>query len=51
LTDIPSAEFIVSRYRAFRRDLSRVAAVARLDADRLTYLDYCFVISEWLRAN
>src|SRR4051794_11626672 len=51
LTDIPSAEFIVRRYRAFRKDLSRVATVVRLDADRLTYLDYCFTISEWLKIN
>ena len=51
LLDIPGAEYITARYRRFKRNLPAVAAVARLNPARLTYVDYCYTISEWLKAN
>lgn len=50
-TDIPGAEFIAQRYRTFQRDLPRFAAVAHLNPPNLSYVDYCFAISEWLKEN
>lgn len=46
--EMPGAEFIVQHYRAFRRAIDRFAGSVRLNAERLTYADYCFTISEWL---
>jgi len=51
LVDIPGADFILERYRAFRRDLSAIARLAHLNPDRLTYLDYCYTAASWLKAN
>lgn len=51
LQDIPGSEYIRARYRAFKRDLPQVARMARLNPTKLTYVDYCFTISEWLKAN
>jgi len=51
LRDIPGAEYITARYRRFKRNLPAVAAVAHLNARRLTYVDYCYTISEWLKTN
>lgn len=50
-SDIPGAEYINGRYHAFKRDLPQIASLARLNPANLTYVDYCFVISEWLKAN
>lgn len=51
LLDIPGAEYITARYQRFKRNLPAVAAVAHLNAGRLTYVDYCYTISEWLKTN
>lgn len=50
-SDIPGAEYIGARFRAFKRDLPQIARLAHLNPGNLTYVDYCFVISEWLKAN
>jgi hypothetical protein len=51
LRDIPGAEYITARYRRFKRNLPAFAAVAHLNPRRLTYVDYCYTISEWLKTN
>jgi len=51
LLDIPGAEYIRSRYRRFKRNLPEIASVAHLNPRRLTYVDYCYTISEWLKTN
>ena len=48
---IPGAEFIIGRYFRFRRELPTFASAARLNADSLTFVDYSWLISEWLKAN
>jgi hypothetical protein len=50
-TNIPGADFIIGRYFRFRHELPTVAAAARLNAGSLTFLDYSWLISEWLKAN
>ncbi|MGZ8787562.1 MAG: hypothetical protein ACXW4P_04940 [Thermoanaerobaculia bacterium] len=49
--DIPGAEYISRRYRRFKRSLATVAALAHLNPRRLTYVNYCYTISEWLKTN
>jgi hypothetical protein len=51
LLDIPGAEYINVRYRRFKRSLPAIAALAHLNPRRLTYVDYCYTISEWLKTN
>jgi hypothetical protein len=48
---IPGAEFIVERYHHFRAQLSAFASVAKLNAKSLTFVDYSYLIAEWLKEN
>lgn len=47
--DIPGAEYIMRRYRRFRRELPGIAALANLSHQRLTFVDYCALIYKWLQ--
>jgi hypothetical protein len=49
--DIPGPEFITGRYPTFQRELPRLAALTHLNSTNLSYVDYCFTISEWVKAN
>lgn len=49
--DIPGAEYITARYRRYKHNLPAVAAALHLNTRRLTYVDYCYTISEWLKRN
>jgi hypothetical protein len=46
---IPGANEIVRRYDIFRQDLPELCARTRLDHAKLTFVDYCDVVSQWLR--
>lgn len=50
-TRIPGAEFITQRYRRFREELPAFASVAKLNAENLTFVDYSYLIAEWLKVN
>ena len=48
---IPGPEFIVERYHRFRSELPAFASVAKLNAKSLTFVDYSYLIAEWLKEN
>ena len=50
LSDIPGSDYIIRRYRRFQQDLPRIARLANLNPRRLTYVDYSWVVFEWLNA-
>jgi hypothetical protein len=41
----------MARYRRVKRKIPAIASVLHLNARRLTYVDYCRTIYEWLRTN
>jgi hypothetical protein len=49
IADIPGAEYISGRYRRFKADLPAIAKLGHLNAKRLTFVDYCEMIKQWLR--
>jgi hypothetical protein len=51
LEDIPGADHIAERYREFRRGLPQIARLGNLNHERLTFADYRWTISEWLRSE
>lgn len=51
IVDMPGGEYVMTRYRRFRRDLPNAATRVRLNVRRLTYDDYCFAIALWLKEN
>lgn len=51
LEDIAGADHIAERYREFRRELPRIARLGNLNHRQLTFADYRWAISEWLRSQ
>jgi hypothetical protein len=48
-TDIPGAEYIMRRYRRFKRELPEISRLANLNHNRLTFADYSWSVFEWLK--
>jgi hypothetical protein len=48
---MPGGEIIGDRYRAFRRDFLEICWDADLSPDRLTFVDYLWLVSYWLTLN
>ncbi|HEV7669451.1 MAG TPA: hypothetical protein VGS22_13080 [Thermoanaerobaculia bacterium] len=50
-TALPGGATIWRRYKAFRRALPAMCRRLRLTAGDLTFVDYEWLVSEWLKAN
>ena len=48
---IPGGKAVWKRYRAFRKKLPTMSRTLRLSADELTFIDYTWLVSEWIRDN
>jgi hypothetical protein len=48
---IPGGQEVARRYQDFRRGLLDMCAELRLSRDDLTYIDYTWCVSEWLKLN
>jgi hypothetical protein len=48
---MPGGEEIFKRYQVFRGQLSELCQAVRLSVDRLTYIDYTWLVSVWLKKN
>jgi hypothetical protein len=46
---IPGANELVRRFNAFQQDLPELCAGARLVPTKLIFVDYCDLVSQWLR--
>jgi hypothetical protein len=46
---LPGWALIADRYRCFVRDLPSICVIARQQPDHLTFMDYCLILSDWLR--
>lgn len=49
--DIPGARYIFRRYRQFRRGMPAMARSLKRDLPKLTFIDYCRLVREWLELN
>jgi hypothetical protein len=45
---LSSPKKIIERYRLFQEELPRICTALDLDVSELDYVDYCYVVSEWL---
>jgi hypothetical protein len=50
-SDLPGGTEISRRYRDFLSDLPNDARRLRLTLHEIVYLDYVYLVTEWLRAN
>lgn len=49
--NLPAGREIAARYHRFLLDIPDSCATAKLDPDRLTFIDLATLISDWLQAN
>lgn len=50
-TAIPSGDIIWSRYQRFLDEVPELCKIARLNPEKLTFNDYSWIVSEWLKAD
>ena len=50
-TNIPGGEAIWKRYQAFRLDLPAMCTPLKLSEASLTFIDYTWLVSEWIRVH
>jgi hypothetical protein len=48
-SNIPGGPAIDARYEVFRTDLPRICAELKLDVDSLTFADFLYTITWWLK--
>ena len=48
---IPDGDFIFERYQAYKRDLPKMAGMFNLNANKLIFNDYTWMVVEWLRTK